>query len=136
MSAYEVYIDGRHMLPDYDRLEDAIRRATVMSNRAPSSSVEIRGALDGETYKRFKAGQSLIVEDAPEVEPAEDAADVLTDAINADPATITADTINELYDRLDAAINGRPKAPVLQLVRGGRDEYGEGNGGSYPRRDR
>lgn len=115
MSGYEVYIDGRHMLPDYPRMDDAVKRALVMSNRAPSSSVEIRGD-DGQTYKRFKTGQELIVKDAPELEPAETAADVLTDAIGADPNVITADEINDLYARLDAAWNARPKAPVLQLV--------------------
>jgi len=124
---YEVYIDGRHMLPDYARIDDAAKRAVVMSNRAPSSPVEIR--RDGETYKRYRMGQELIVEDAPELEPAETAADVLTDAIGADPDAITADQINELYARLDAAFNARPKAPVLQLVR-------SEDGGSYPARDR
>lgn len=56
-------------------------------------------------------------------DPDENPADVLTDAIGADPNKITAADINALYARLDNAITGVTKpAPVLQLVPRDDDE--------------
>jgi hypothetical protein len=56
-------------------------------------------------------------------EPDENPADVLTDALAADPMILTPDEINVMYARLEASILGTFKpAPVLYLLPGGKQD--------------
>ena len=107
-----------------DGTRDAVRRSVRQSLQRDIRAHEARDELLEAAYHDDKAGipHPPIPADI-DADPGENPADVLIDALQADPDRISGDEVNELFARLDTAIYGvtRP-APVLKLVP--RDDRG------------
>ena len=119
--------NGKYFWERDDGTRDAVRRSVRESMQLDIRAHEARDEIVEAAYHNDKAGIPH-----PPVPPVpadidtfagENPADVLIDALQADPDAISGDAVNELFARLDAAIYGvtRP-APVIKLVP--RDDRG------------
>ena len=102
---------------DDDGTRDAVRRSVRQSLQRDIRAHEARDELVEAGIPHPPIPADIVAD------PGENPADVLIDALQADPDRISGDEVNELFARLDAAIYGvtRP-APVLKLVP--RDDRG------------
>jgi hypothetical protein len=130
---FKLYADDVLLKYSYASGADAKNAAHNLSNHNPNARIEVRTVMG--VLARFVGGQEVPLETSQTREdrphgparvdddnPPETPADVLTDALAADPNYLTGEMVNAMYERLELAIYGLPKAAVLRIIPGGRDE--------------